>query len=169
MSLILGVIKNNWPLCLLILVLIGLAGWVESVRIERDHYKAQAVSLQATINQMDSEAKALEAQNAQNAKAHAAADEQIANQLSSALDAQRIVGASLTDRVRAYEALQHRCSAMPSGQASASAGHGSNGSRSAAAGDRRAEQSLAVIPADAQVVLDQLRACQATLKSRSAP
>ena len=162
MALFLGVIKNNWQLALLVFVLIGGFGWVESIRIERDHYKSAAATAEKNLATKMAADATQEKLNEENAQTAAAAAQQTADQLRSALDANRLTGNALTASVQQYELQKGRCAVRSGESAGGNARHLPGGSAATTAG--RIDSELAIIPADAQAVITQLRACQATLK-----
>lgn len=165
MSLIIGILLNNWGKALTAALFVAALSWGGFERADAKHWKAEAATAKANLKtRLDADA-AQEKTNEADAKAKSAADEQIANQLKSALDAHRLTGDALTASVQQYESEKRRC-AVPSG-APAVPGGGHNGGGSTATRAGRIDQELAIIPADAQAVIDQLRACQATLKEQS--
>jgi hypothetical protein len=164
MSLILGLLANNWKTVAIggafLALLLSLWGSTEVAR----HYKSEAAAAKLELSERIDADKAQEAENERQAQEHAKTDANIAAQLGSALAAAHITGAALTSSVLKYEAAGRGSVSCGAG-AGGAAGHLSGGS--SAGGDRRIDQSLSVIPADAQVVVDQLRACQAALKGMS--
>jgi hypothetical protein len=165
LPLFIGVLLNNWKIFSVASLAIALLSWVALLEVKALHYRDAAHTAQVELQKRIDADKAQELKNATEAKAHALQDTEIAAQLSSALSAAHLTGVALTDSVLKYETAG-RCS-VP-GHGSAAGAPRSDSSGQAASGAGSVKKELAIIPADAQVIVDQLKACQAALKGMGA-
>jgi len=162
-------LTQHWRTALEIAVILGvLLGLAVSIEMGQ-HYKAQMLEARSELATRIAAEAAQERVNEMAARAHQVTDSTIAAQLSSALDAAHLTGSALTERVLEYENTP-RCALpghpSPALHTGSDRGEPARGAGSVPAG---VPAALASIPAQAMIVVAQLRACQATIRDLSGP
>ena len=167
-SLFLGVLKNNWQLCLaLILGAVGLLAW-ESEHVLLLHTRTELAADAGLLREAQDLAKTQDAKAAAAAQQQKAQSDVLSAQLASALKAHALTGAALTASIVRYENDRSARQVCP-GASGAGQRDGPGPSQQSPSGHRSTAEVLAETPAACSAVIDQLRTAQAILKSLSAP